>query len=358
MQKTKVFEQWLLDQKAMIVRYREVEKGAVLAEYNQLKAIVESKEFQAKKTELTTTKYAATTYGKTMSEYKGLKWKGAVLLYRMFHKESWKQKPAVVTYLELEEKVQNAEFQKENAFWKNEKRWFTTAEAAQEKRYNALAKHADVVFYGQHTEKEVAELEAYKLVWKDEFEGASMSDKWATGFVYPAGLKADHSHVSEQQAYMKGQNTTVSCSVMTVTTKKQAVNAAAWHPTKGMHMHDFAYASDVWHTVEALNMKNGVLQAKVAYSGKAKHMMGLTAMKMQNVLPILHTASAMKGYAIYTLVWNETEVQCYVNDEQVARVKNTLAGEDMYILLRSYLPEKDKAGKGTMSVDWVRVYTK
>ena len=47
MQKTKVFEQWLLDQKAMIVRYREVEKGAVLAEYNQLKAIVESSDFQA-----------------------------------------------------------------------------------------------------------------------------------------------------------------------------------------------------------------------------------------------------------------------------------------------------------------------
>ena len=355
MQKTKVFEQWLLDQKAMILRYREVEKGAVLAEYNQLKATVESSDFQAKKTELTTTKYANTSYGKTMAEYKSLKWKGAVLMYRLFHKESLAQKPEVASYLQLLEQVQKPEFKKENAFWKNEKRWLTTAEAAQEKRYHKLAKHADVVFYGQHTEAEVAELESYKLVWNDEFD-AAMTSQWETGFVYPAGMKADHSHVSEQQAYMKGQNTQVSGSVMTIATKKQTVNAAAWHPTRGMHMHEFAYTSDVWHTKEALNMKTGVLQAKVAYTGAAKHMMGLTAMKMQYVLPILHTASAMKGYAIYTLVWNETEVIAYINDEQVSRSKNSLAGEAMHILLRSYLPENQNAGKGTMSVDWVRVY--
>ena len=31
MQKTKVFEQWLASQQAMITRYRTIEKGAVLA---------------------------------------------------------------------------------------------------------------------------------------------------------------------------------------------------------------------------------------------------------------------------------------------------------------------------------------
>ena len=91
------------------------------------------------------------------------------------------------------------------------------------------------MFYGQHTEAEVAELESYKLVWKDEFD-AAMTSQWETGFVYPAGMKADHSHVSEQLAYTKGQNTQVSGSVMTIATKKQTVNAAAWHPTRGMHI--------------------------------------------------------------------------------------------------------------------------
>jgi hypothetical protein len=214
------------------------------------------------------------------------------------------------------------------------------------------------VFYQAHTEAEIAELESYKLVWKDEFEGASMSNNWATGFVYPSGLEADHSHVSEQQAYTKGQNTKVACSVMTISTKKQAAEAKAWHPMRGMHMHDFAYTSDVWHTVENLNCANGVLQAKVEMTGDVKHTMVLTMPKMQSVLPILHPVSDVKGYLIYTLVWNEKEAICYVNDQEVARSNNTLAGQAKHILLRSYLPEGHSAGAGELNVDWIRVYSK
>ena len=356
MQKTKVFEQWLASQQAMITRYRAIEKGAVLAEYNELKALVESADFQAKKKELTTTKYVDTSVGKTMAQFKSVKSQGAVLLYRLLKKEAWKQKAQVAEYLQLKEQVCTPDFVKEHAFWKNEKRWLTTPESAQEKRYEALSKHADVVFYHAHSEAEIAELESYKLVWQEEFDGG-METQWATGWVYPAGLKADHSHVSEQQAYMKGANTRVAASVMTIETKKEKVNAPAWHPTKGMVMQDFACTSDVWHTKAALPKSMAVLQAKVACSGKAKHALGLATMKMEKVLPVLH-AAGVKGYAIYTLVWTDKEVVTFVNDQEVARVKNTWSAEDMYLYMRSYLPEKDKASKGAMSVDWVRVYTR
>ena len=356
MQKTKVFEQWLAEKQTILTRYRQVEKGEVLAEYNNLKAVVESKDFQAKKSQLTTIKYADTQEGKTMARYKKLKWHSTVILYNIFKKEAWKEKAEVAEYLQLQEQVLSPEFQKENVFWKNEKRWLTTPESLQEKRYEELCKHADVVFYAQHTESEIAELESYKLVWQEEFD-ASMDARWVTGWVYPAGLKADHSHVSEQQAYVKGANTQVAASVMTVETKKEKVNAAAWHTEKGMLMQDFAYTSDVWHTKEALPKKVSVLQAKVACSGKAKHALGLAGMKMAKVLPILHTVG-VKGYVIYTLVWNDKEVITYVNNQEVARVKNTWSAEDMYIYLRSYLPEKEKAATGTLSVDWIRVYAK
>jgi CIC family chloride channel protein len=83
----------------------------------------------------------------------------------------------------------------------------------------------------------------------------------------------------------------------------------------------------------------------------------LTLMKMENVLPVLHDA-AVKGYAIYTLVWTDKEVVTYVNDQEVARAKNTWSTQDMYLYLRSYLPEKQKPGKAAMNVDWIRVYTK
>jgi hypothetical protein len=356
MQKTKVFEQWLLDQQAIIVRYRQIEKSDVLAEYKQLQTLVESQDFQTKKKILTTTKYVDTPEAKTMAQYKKAKSKGSVLLYRIFHKEAWKEKTEVVEYLQLLEQVNAPEFIKEHAFWKNEKRWFTTPEAAQEKRFSALTKHADIIFYHQHTEKEIAQLESYKLVWKEEFDGA-MNTQWATGWVYPLGLKADHSHVSEQQAYTKGANTRLAASVMTIETKKEKVNATAWHPTKGMVMQDFTYTSDVWHSKEALPKNMAVLQAKVAYSGKAKHALGLASMKMEKVLPILHN-TGVAGYAIYTLVWTDKEIVTYVNDQEVSRVNNTWSAEEVYLYMRSYLPKNEKAGTGSLNVDWVRVYTR
>lgn len=356
MKSTKAFEQWLQEQAQIIVRYRQVEKGDILAEYNTLKKVVESAEFQAKKKELTTTRYADTQEGKTMAEYKQLKWNTSVILYNLLKKEAYKEKPEVVRYLELAEQIQAPEFQKANAFWKNAKRWFTTPESQQEKRYNELVKHADIVFFFAHTEKEIAELESYKTVWTEEFETARMSDAWQTGFLYPSkDFKADHSHVSEQQAYVQGRNTQVSNRVMSILTKKEKVNAPAWHPTKGMISHPFAFTSDVWHTATAVAPATGVLQAKVRCSGKAKHVVCLTTTNAQKALPIL-PANHLTKEAIYTIVWNEKEVVNYVNDVEVARSKNTLAGEALHLLVRSYLPENQKAGVARLDIDWIRIY--
>lgn len=352
---TKAFEQWLQEQAQLMVRYRQVEKSEILAEYNTLKKVVESADFQAKKKELTTTRYEDTQEGKKMARYKQLKWNSTVILYNLLKKEAWKEKAEVAEYLELAEQVKVPEFQQTNAFWKNKKRWFTTPESQQEKRYDALVKHADIVFYFQHTEQEIADLEAYKMAWAAEFETASLSDEWQTGFLYPSKeLKANHSHVNELQAYTQGRNTQVANRVLSIQTKKEKTTAPAWHPTKGMITHPFAYTSDVWHTAEAVAPKAGVLQAKVRVSGKAKHVVCLTTAGAKKSLHILPADKQVKD-AIYTLVWNEKEVVNYVNDVEVVRSKNPLAGEALHLLLRSYLPENVK-GTGKMEIDWMRIY--
>ena len=147
---TKAFEQWLQEQAQLMVRYRQVEKSEILVEYNTLKKVVESADFQAKKKALTTTRYEDTQEGKTMAEYKKLRKTSSVFFYRLFKKEAWKEKENVAQYLALAEQIQTPEFKQSNAFWKNKKRWFTTPESQQEKRYDALVKHADIVFYFQH----------------------------------------------------------------------------------------------------------------------------------------------------------------------------------------------------------------
>lgn len=355
--KTKAFEQWLKEQAQMVVRYRQVEKSDVLAEYNSLKEVVGSADFKAKKQQLTTTRYADTQEAQTMVAYKQLRKKSSVFFYRLLKKAAWKEKPEVAQYLALEEKIQTPEFKQANAFWKNKKRWFTTPESQQEKRCNSLGKHADIVFYLQQDAKKITELESYKMIWADEFDGARMADAWQTGFLYPtADLKADHSHVSEQQAYTQGSNTQIVGSTLSILTKKQATTAVAWHPTKGMISHPFAYTSDIWHTTDAVAPKAGVLQAKVRCTGKAKHVLCLTTAKAQHALPILSQPTA-KDEIIYTLVWNEKELINYVNDQEVSRGKNPLAGEALHLLVRSYLPQNQKAGAAQLDIDWIRIYT-
>ena len=353
---TKQFEQWLQEQAQIAVRYRKIEKSDLLEEYNTLKEVVESAEFQAKKTRLTTTRYADTQEGSTMALYNSLKWNTSVVLYNLLKKEAYKEKAEVAQYLALAEQIQTPAFQEANAFWKNPKRWLTTPESQQEKRYNELVKHADIVFFFQHTEQEIAELEAYKMVWAAEFE-TQMSGAWQTGFLYPSKeFKADHSHVGEGQAYVQGRNTQVANRMLTISTKKEKTTAAAWHPTKGMIMHEFAYTSDVWHTAEAVAPKSGVLQAKVRLAGKAKHILCLTKANAKKALHLLPADKQVKD-AIYTLVWNEKEVINYVNNVEVSRSQNPLAGEALHLLMRSYLPENVKA-TGKMDIDWVRIYTK
>ena len=194
------------------------------------------------------------------------------------------------------------------------------------------------------------------MTWAAEFE-TQMSGAWQTGFLYPSKeFKADHSHVGEGQAYVQGRNTQVANRMLTISTKKEKTTVAAWHPTKGMIMHEFAYTSDVWHTAEAVASKSGVLQAKVRLAGKAKHILCLTKANAKKALHLLPADKQVKD-AIYTLVWNEKEVINYVNNVEVSRSQNPLAGEALHLLMRSYLPENVKA-TGKMDIDWIRIYTK
>lgn len=355
---TKAFEQWLTEQAVIVSRYREIEKSAIFSEYQSLKSLVESDAFQAKKHELITTRYADTVEGKTMARLSQLKWCKPVLLYRLFKKEKYQNLPEVTEYLSLLVECSTEKFKQSNAFWKNSKRWYTTEDSKNEQRLVALSKHADILFYLSHSEEEVSSLESYQCVWKEDFEGSSLSTHWQYGFLYPSSdFVAAHSHVSELQAYNKGRNTSVSGSVLSIKTKKEKCIAAAWHPTKGMLLHEFAFTSDVWHTVDPIVPTSGVLVAKVRCNGMARHSIALTSPKAQSALPILQSEPIMKGYAIYSLAWDDKEVISYVNNKEVARSKNTLAGKALYIVLRSYLPVNQGAGVGQMDIDWIRVYS-
>ena len=69
---TEAFEANMHEMQQRVIRYRKVEKSPELKEYLELKAIVESSDFQSHKNELKNRKYKDTEEGRKTAHYKNL----------------------------------------------------------------------------------------------------------------------------------------------------------------------------------------------------------------------------------------------------------------------------------------------
>ncbi|MCM1034159.1 MAG: family 16 glycosylhydrolase [Paludibacter sp.] len=308
-----------------IVRYRQVEASAELAEYNKLKELVDSKEFQQKKQQLTQTKYKATVTYQKLAELQRLTKNKALQRYffvgesavladylafrasenyvKLTDKKMVKQSPELQRMLKFEkskayktwlaykdselpkrynalkEETASEVFQKENVFWANPRRWLTTEEYKQESRLAELAASADIVFFLAQDRKHIEEMEAWKTVFADDFDWRKMTDSaWRPGFCYKgAALKREHSFVNEHQANNGGRNTGTLNGNLTILTQKENVTAAAWDEKKGFVNKAFDYTSDVISTGDTFRSQEGLFMAKIRCSGKVHHTFWLGA---------------------------------------------------------------------------------
>lgn len=316
---TDKLEARMKQQEADIVRYRRVEKSAVLAEYMELKQIVGSKDFQDKKTRLTQTKYKETVPFRKLAELHKLNKDKALQLYfavndsalladylafresedyvrlgdkkevrkspdlkRLFKFEhsrayrtwlSYKDSETPKRYHALQEEVSTETFRKENMFWSNARRWLTTEEYKQECRLAELAANDDVVFYFAQDRKRIEEMETWKTVFLDNFDWRKMTDSaWRPGFAYQGkALKHEHSFANEHQANNGGKNTGTINGNLTILTQKETVTAPAWDEKKGFVSKEFDYTSDVIQTADAFRQQEGLFMAKIRCSGKVHH---------------------------------------------------------------------------------------
>ena len=69
---TEQFEKAIYDMQERVKRWRQIEKSPEMAEYNALKKIVESNEFQERKNELVSRKYKDTDEGRKMTAFRNL----------------------------------------------------------------------------------------------------------------------------------------------------------------------------------------------------------------------------------------------------------------------------------------------
>lgn len=316
---TEKVEARIAQMQANIARYRQIETSEELAEYKRLLAIVNAKEFQAKKQHLTQTKYKETAPYKTLAELRRLEKNKALQLYffvgesallaeylafresedyvkladkkevskspdlkrlQKFEKSkayrtwlAYKNSNELERYLALKEETATEVFQKENIFWANPRRWLTTEEYKQESRLAELSASDNIVFYLSQDLKQIEEMESWKTVFADGFDWRKMADSaWKPGFAYCCdALKKEHSFTNEHQANNGGKNTGTINGNLTILTQKEAVTAPAWDEKKGFVMKDFDYTSDVIQTADRFRQQEGLFLAKIRCSGKVHH---------------------------------------------------------------------------------------
>ena len=421
MSSTDAFEKTIHDMQERVKRWRAIEKSPELAEYNELKKIVESSDFQEKKNSLKNRKYKDTDEGRKMAtldrlsstlSMKGykhaqesetfqafLKFRDSDAfqnkednsvtaserrMYNMIYRSAFYKNyqkvlnsPELKQLMELEKETSTEDFKQRNALWADEKRWEHSEEYKTEKRYLELAKSEDIKFFFTSRKEKIDWAELFRPSFDDDM---TSSKNWKPGYGYanPA-MKDGHSRTSELQAYNGGKNTFFAEGRMDMETRKETKKAVAWDEKKGFTEHVFEYTSDVMNTKEAFAQESGLFMAKVRTQGIGHHFFGLSTGKQGNPMVALYhyngsthqmgyvdgpktrmvdlTGVLRSMYHVYTFRWTKNELIWFVNDMEVLRLPNRLPKEAMFYFAQSWLPGNEKGGEGKLKVQWARAYS-
>ncbi len=335
---TDAFEKEIADMQARVKRWRAIEKSPELAEYNELKKLIESSDFQERKNELEKRKYKDTQEGKKMMEYEALANSSSIRSYRralkdkefqdflvfresedfqkikslkavltdplirkyrmLYYSSKYKNylkmlnSPDLKRLADLEEEVHTEDFQKRHAVWADSKRWSHSDLFRKEQRYEQLAKSDDIKFFFESRKEKIDWAELFRPAFDDDM---SSNKNWKPGYGYASpAMKDGHSRTSELQAYNNGKNTFFAEGRMDLETRNESKKAIAWDEKKGFTDHVFDYTSDVMNTKDAFMQEEGLFMAKVRSQGAGHHFFGLSTGKPGNPMVALYHCNGSK----------------------------------------------------------------
>jgi hypothetical protein len=184
---------------------------------------------------------------------------------------------------------------------------------------------------------------------------------WKAGFSYNnKQLKNHHSYSNELQAYTQGNNVTRSNKIMSIHTRKQNQKGIAWDDTRGFIEKDFQFTSDVIQTSDTYKGTYYMAMVKARFVGKANHVISLNTgnkkpitilvQSIKNKLQVglveqqdkfelenIRGISASNWY-YYSVVCTGKEFVWYVNNIEVLRTASTQGDLAYFMQALSFLP--------------------
>jgi len=202
--------------------------------------------------------------------------------------------------------------------------------------------------------------------------------RWNIGFFYKnKKMISNHSFANEKQANNSGKNISVENGILRLSTKHEKTTARAWHPTKGFIEQEFQYTSDVINTANEFRQKFGTISAKLRCTGNINHAFWLGSdgklphinifhfdgkkIKIGNAGKEVMDGVEIKGlntsqFHVYTLQWTEKELIWKINNLEIYRTASNIPKEEMFMVLNSFIPAKKHGSTGYFDVDWIKIY--
>lgn len=229
------------------------------------------------------------------------------------------------------------------------------------------------------------ELKAWNLTFEDDFtDGKVDESKWMNSFFMGKMMLNDrYVLANEKQYFTDNKNVDIKNSVLSIVTKKEKATGKVWDAKLGFMTKDFDYTSGMLSTANSFRQQYGRFEAKIRINSEApvyqafwlkgehkepeidifkynikKGQMQLSAYNKGAAAGNKFGGSGLaKDFFIYTVDWDASKITWKINGYEVASTSNNI-NEPLFIMLSAGLNQVADNLPAAMQIDWVRCYEK
>ena len=230
-------------------------------------------------------------------------------------------------------------------------------------------------------------LKAWKLTFEDDFADGKVDEKkWLnTFFMGKLVLNDRYVLAGDKQYYTDNKNFDIKNSVLSIVTKKEKATGKVWDAKHGFSTQDFEYTSGLLSTANSFRQQNGKFEAKIKIDAEAPvyQAFWLKGEKKEPQIDVFKFNVGKKGsmqmstydngkaagtklggsalgkdFFIYSVEWEANKITWKINNVEVATATNAIPQEPLFIMLSAGLTNNELQLPSNFQIDWVRCYEK
>lgn len=233
------------------------------------------------------------------------------------------------------------------------------------------------------------ELKAWNLTFEDDFtDGKVDESKWMNSFFWGKMVLNDRYVLAgDKQYYTDNKNVDIKQSVLSIVTKKEKATGKVWDAKHGFFTQDFEYTSGLLSTANSFRQQNGKFEAKIKIDAEnpVYQAFWLKGEKIEPQIDVFKFNMGKKGsmqmstynngkaagtklggsalgkdFFIYTVEWEANKITWKINNVEVASTTNAVPQEPLYLMFSAGLNKNADNAQlpSNFQIDWVRCYEK